>query len=133
MLVRAIVFTAAAAGAAALMLPTLVPAVFGAPYRAAVAAVMVLALSGPLVVFNRLGVAVLLGRGQFRAAGRHALWRALLVPVCLIALLEVSHSSAVSLAAIAWWLVEAGCALVLWRLLMCSAPAEEARTARMEG
>ena len=113
---RALLVTALVAGLAALSLPPLVPALFGAAYAPAVAACVWLALSGPLVVANRLGVSVLLGRARFRAASAHALLRALLVPLVVSACLMFEPRRAITAAAFAWWLVEAVCAgaLLLW-------------------
>ena len=92
------------------------PALFGAAYAPAVAACVWLALSGPLVVANRLGVSVLLGRARFRATSAHALLRALLVPLVVSACLMFEPRRAITAAAFAWWLVEALCAgaLLLW-------------------
>jgi O-antigen/teichoic acid export membrane protein len=113
---RALLVTALAAGLAALSLPPVVPALFGTAYAPAVAACVWLALSGPLVVANRLGVSVLLGRARFRAASAHTLLRALLVPLVVWACLMLEPARAVTAAAFAWCLIEALCAaaLLLW-------------------
>ena len=129
---RALLVTALVAGLAALSLPPVVPALFGAAYAPAVAACVWLALSGPLVVANRLGVAVLLGRAHFRAASAHAVLRALLVPFVVSVCLWLEPARAVTSAAFAWCLVEALCAgalLLWWRATSPSqAPAIEGRT-----
>jgi O-antigen/teichoic acid export membrane protein len=122
---RALLVTALAAGLAALSLPPVVPALFGAAYAPAVAACVWLALSGPLVVANRLGVSVLLGRARFRAASAHALLRALLVPLVVWACLMLEPARAVTAAAFAWCLIEGLCATALllwWRAAAPSRP-----------
>ena len=127
---RALLLTALVAGLAALSLPPLVPALFGAAYAPAVAACVWLALSGPLIVANRLGVSVLLGRARFRAASAHALLRVLLVPLVVSICLLLEPARAITAAAFAWWLVEALCAVALllwWRI------ATPARMAAIEG
>ena len=128
---RALLVTALVAGLAALSLPPVVPALFGAAYAPAVAACVWLALSGPLVLANRLGVAVLLGRAHFRAASAHAVLRALLVPFVVSVCLWLEPARAVTSAAFAWCLVEALCAgalLLWWRATSPSqAPAIESR------
>jgi O-antigen/teichoic acid export membrane protein len=113
---HALLVTSVAAGLAALSLPFVVPALFGQAYAAAVPACVWLALSGPLIVANRLGVSVLLGRARFRAASAHALLRALLVPLAVSIALAVEPARAVTAAAFAWVVIEALCAgaLMLW-------------------
>lgn len=122
--------TTAAAVLAALLLPAAVPRLFGPAYAPTVAACVWLALSGPLVVLNRLGVSVLLGRGLFRAAGWHALARALLLPAVLLPCLQAGWVAPVTGAALAWALVEFLCAGVLlaawWSAKAASAVAEPA-------
>jgi O-antigen/teichoic acid export membrane protein len=127
---RALLVTALVAGLAALSLPPLVPALFGAAYAPAVAACVWLALSGPLIVANRLGVSVLLGRARFRAASAHALLRALLVPLVVSVCLLFEPARAITAAAFAWWLIEALCAAALLLWWRAAAPA---RVAAIEG
>ena len=115
---QALAATAVASLLCAVLLPWLVPRVFGAAYAPTVTACVWMALAGPLVVLNRLGVSVLLGWGRFRAASLHALWRALLIPACLLPCLAAGWGSAVSAAAASWLLVEALCGaavLVMWK------------------
>lgn len=140
--VQALVATTLAAVACAGVLPWAVPGLFGAAYAPTVAACVVMALGGPLVVLNRLGVSVLLGQGRFRAASLHAMWRALLVPACMLPMFAAVQRGAwpgvgrgmgwdassggglVLAAACGWWLVEALCGvLVLWMWIRPGDPA----------
>ncbi|HSN31664.1 MAG TPA: hypothetical protein VLU41_03190 [Ideonella sp.] len=120
---RALLMTALAAALAALSLPPLVPALFGATYAPAVAACVWLALGGPLVVANRLGVSVLLGRARFRAVSTHALLRALLVPLVVWGCLKAAPAHPVTAAAFAWCAIEAVCAVALLLWWRTAAPA----------
>jgi O-antigen/teichoic acid export membrane protein len=100
------------------LMPVLVPPLFGPAYAAAVPACQLLAVAGPLLVANRLGVAVLLGRGRFRLATLHALLRALAVPGGLWLAWRVGRMDAVTGAAAGWLLAEAAGVLALawiWR------------------
>ena len=114
---RVVALSAAAALALAVLLPWLVTAWFGPRYAGAVAACIVLALGGPLVVANRLGVSVLFGRGRFAAASWHAAVRALTLPPALWAASHDGRVGPVGGAALAWVAVEAACLLVLGGLL----------------
>jgi O-antigen/teichoic acid export membrane protein len=104
----------ALAGAASM--PYVVPALFGDAYLTASWACVWMALCGPLLLINRLGVSVLLGRGQFSAASMHAVSRAFLLPLTLTLCWLVRGSDAVSAAAFAWLIVETLCAVVVWML-----------------
>ena len=97
----------------ALLLPWGVPALFGNAYTPAVAACVWLALAGPVLVGNRLGVSVLFGRGRFRATSALALLRALALPLCLWGVWASGRFDAVTGAALGWLLVEALCAMAL--------------------
>jgi hypothetical protein len=108
--------TGVAAVLAALLLPPLLQALWGGSYAAAGWACAWMALCGPALLLNRLGVTVLLGRGRFRAATVHALGRAVLLPLVLGACAAWGGAGRVSAAAFGWWLVELMCALVLWGL-----------------
>jgi len=111
-----------ACGLCALLLPIGLTRVFGPDYAPTVVACVLLALCGPLVMLNRLGVSVLLGRGRFGTASAHALLRALLLPLALWLAWwgpwPVGGYSLVTGAALAWLVVEAACAaalVVVWK------------------
>lgn len=112
----ALAWTTAGAAAAAAALPLAVPALLGPAYAASTWACVWMALCGPALLLNRLGVAVLLGRGRFRAATAHALWRALALPLALLLCWTVQWADTVTMAAFAWLLVEVSCAAGLWLL-----------------
>lgn len=112
----ALVWTTAGAVFAAALLSLAVPGLLGPAYAPSTWACVWMALCGPAVLLNRLGVAVLLGRGRFRAATAHALWRALALPPALLSCWALQWADAVTMAAFAWLLVEVSCAGVLWLL-----------------
>ena len=112
-LAAVVALAALAALGAAVTLPWAVTAGFGAAYAAAVPACVVLALAGPLVVFNRIGVSVLFGRGRFAAASVHAAVRAAAVPAALWAAWQAAALGPVTGAAVGWLLAEGVCAVVL--------------------
>lgn len=123
---RLVALSAAAAVVAVLVLPWLVPRLFGAGYAPAVAACQWIAASGPFLVANRLGVAILLGRGRFRVSTGLGLARVLALPVGLwIALDAASGAAAMPVStcvAIAWCAVEVGCAALLFLALWARGP-----------
>ena len=95
--------------------PTVVPAWFGPGYAATVPAAMVLAVAGPLLVLNRLGVSVLFGQGRFRLASVHALLRAMAVPGGLWLVWAVDSVDVVTGAAVAWLGAEVvGVVMLAW-------------------
>jgi len=112
----ALASTTAGALFAAAVLPLAVPALLGPAYAPSTWACVWMALCGPALVLNRLGVSVLLGRGRFRAATAHALWRAMALPLTMLLCWAVQWADTVTTAAFAWLLVEASCAGVLWLL-----------------
>ena len=115
---RVLGWTAAASLGCALLLPRAVPALFGIGFAPAVGACVLLALAGPLLVANRLGVSVLFGRGRFRAASAHAVLRAAAVPLCLWMMWSLTGIDRVTGAGVAWLLTESVCLLALvalWR------------------
>ena len=95
------------------LLPVVVPLLFGPAYVAAVPACQLLALAGPLLVANRLGVAVLFGQGRFRLATLHALLRAMAVPAGLWLAWRMGGLDVVTGAAAGWLLAEAAGALAM--------------------
>jgi O-antigen/teichoic acid export membrane protein len=110
----ALAWTVAGAVFAALVLPLAVPALLGPAYAPSTWACVWMALCGPALLLNRLGVAVLLGRGQLRATTAHALWRALALPLAMLLCWAVHWADTVTMAAFAWLLVEVSCVGVLW-------------------
>lgn len=124
---RVLGWTSVAALIVAALLPWAVTGLFAADYAPAIPACVLLALGGPWLVANRLGVAVLFGLGRFRFASAHALLRALLLPLCLWAIWRSGAWSRVTAAGLAWLMVEALCALALlvaWKRLPL-APADK--------
>lgn len=106
---------AAAAVAAALLLPWGLPRAFGPAYDAAVKACIWMAVSGPFVVAGRLAVAVLLGQGAFGAAAWHAAARCIAVAAAVGAALALRPGDRAAAAALAWLATEALlCALAVW-------------------
>ncbi len=100
---------------AVLLMPRLVPIIFGTVYHAAVPACIWMAVSGPFVVAGRLVLAVLLGKGAFHAGALHALARSLAVPLVLIPALVLMPTDRPAAAALAWLVVEvAAFALCAW-------------------
>lgn len=119
-LLGALLWTGAAAAALALLLPWMVPWWFGVAYAPAVTACVLLALGGPLLVANRLGVSVLLGRGRFRLASLHAALRLLALPAALLLAWQQGRFGLVNGAALGWLAAEAAgvCVLALiWKWL----------------
>jgi O-antigen/teichoic acid export membrane protein len=115
---RVLCLTTLVAVAVAASLPSVVPVLFKGDYAAAAWACAWMALCGPTLVFNRLGVSVLMGRGHFAAANKHAVCRALVLPLAMELCWAAGVSDAVSAAALSWFLVEGICAiamLVLWK------------------
>jgi hypothetical protein len=110
----ALASTAAGALFAAAVLPLAVPGLLGPAYAPSTWACVWMALCGPALLLNRLGVAVLLGRGRFRAATAHALWRALALPPAMLLCWALQWADTVTMAAFAWLLVEVSCVGVLW-------------------
>ena len=107
--------TVAGALAAALLLPWLVPFVFGVDYEAAVPACILMAVSGPFVVAGRFVAAVLFGRGAFRSSAFHALARSLALPAAVTLALVAMPADPPAAAASAWLVVEvAMCAFGAW-------------------
>jgi O-antigen/teichoic acid export membrane protein len=98
---------------AVVVLPAAVSRLFGQGYLAAVPACVLLAVAGPLLVLNRLGVSILFGQGRFRVAGLHAGLRVLAVPAALWLGWNLFRLATVTGAAAAWLAVEAVCALAL--------------------
>ncbi len=104
-----------AAGVALAAVPIVVPAWFGPGYAATVPAAMVLAVAGPLLVLNRLGVSVLFGQGRFRLASVQALLRAVALPGGLWLAWAVDGVDVVTGAAAAWLGVEGvGVVMLAW-------------------
>ncbi len=104
-----------AAGVALAAVPIVVPAWFGPGYAATVPAAMVLAVSGPLLVLNRLGVSVLFGQGRFRLASVHALLCAMAVPGGLWLAWVVGAVDVATGAAAAWLGAEVvGVVMLAW-------------------
>lgn len=112
---RLVALSVVAALVALATVPTLVPTWFGPGYAATVPAAMVLALAGPLLVLNRLGVSVLFGQGRFRLASVHALLRAVALPGGLGLAWAVDGVDVATGAAAAWLGVEAvGVVMLAW-------------------
>ena len=122
---KALAWTALIAAMVAAVVPTVVPVLFTGNYAAASWVCVWMALCGPALVFNRLGVAILLGRGHFAAANKHAVCRILALPLAMQLCWAVGESDPVSAAGLAWFLVEAVCALVL--LVLWKRPASALR------
>jgi O-antigen/teichoic acid export membrane protein len=119
-LVRAVLWMAPLSLLAMAVLPWAVVALFGPAYAPAVPACVVLALGGPLLVANRLGVSVLFGHGRFRLASVHALLRGLAVPAGLLLAWSSGRLEVVTGAAVGWVIAEAAgvAALVMmWKRL----------------
>jgi O-antigen/teichoic acid export membrane protein len=112
-LIRAVGLCGAAALGCAVLLPILIPMWFGPAYAPAVQASVLLALAGPLLVVNRLGVSVLFGLGRFRLASLHALLRAVAVPGGLWLVWRFAEADVVTGAAAGWLLTELVGALML--------------------
>jgi len=99
---------------AAVSVPFGVTTTFGETYSAASWACVWMALSGPALLANRLGVSVLMGRGQFTATNIHAIWRVVALLLTMEILGAAHISDTVSKAAFVWFTVECLCAVSLW-------------------
>jgi O-antigen/teichoic acid export membrane protein len=114
---RGAIFCALAAGAAALLLPWLVPALFGPAYRPAVPACVLMACAGPMVFVGRLQAALLIGAGRYPVATALVVWRVMLVGLCMMVAWRVAPWPVVTGAAVAWLVAEAAATLLgLWLL-----------------
>ncbi|MDB6001307.1 MAG: hypothetical protein JWP52_3006 [Rhizobacter sp.] len=107
--------TAAAGVAGAVLLPIVVPLVFGPQYKSAGWTCAVIALAGPAILLGRLGGAVLLGLGRYHLTTVLALVRIVVTPLCMVLAwltLPLDHATG---AAAGWLLAETlYCVALLW-------------------